>query len=161
MSDNFQTLTIVKNASNQSIAVYCKDYNGDPKTGLVAADISCYIADMSGQYQNVTTRDLTSPNDSHVGGGFIEISATNIPGLYRFDIPDAVFNTDRYAIIYLRCGIGIFTVTGINVADIRYLSSELPSNVLNLVLSKLTANVLNGPKRKWLIRRVRAELQRL
>lgn len=161
MSENFQTLTVAKYSNNQSVAVYCVDSDGNPKTGLLAADVSCFISEMSGQHQSVNVRDLTDLNASHVGGGFIEVSAINVPGLYRFDIPDAVFNADRYVIIYLRCSEGRFTLTGINVADARLLTSELPANVINRVLYRITDKVLSRAQRRRITKIAVAELQRL
>lgn len=41
----------------------------------------------------ITMASLASASAAFSSGGFVEVDATNCPGLYRFDIPDAAFAT--------------------------------------------------------------------
>ena len=63
-------------------------------TGLAKDDL--VYTDMTGSYvrtlaarTNIPMNTLASATAAHTDGGFILIDASNCPGLYRFDIPDA------------------------------------------------------------------------
>src|SRR6185312_1858580 len=78
---------------------------GDPITGL-AFNTSSFTA----YYRKGATGTLTSitlatqtVGGAYSSGGFVEISSTNAPGLYRFDVPDTVIAT---------AGIASVTFTG-------------------------------------------------
>lgn len=73
---------IVKDASDAN--------PGDVKTGLVSADIdnAGYVRDRAAAVTFATSA-LGSASAAHTDGGFIEVSSSIIPGLYRLDIPDA------------------------------------------------------------------------
>tara|TARA_R110000868_G_scaffold347782_1_gene608739 strand:+ start:90 stop:1088 length:999 start_codon:yes stop_codon:yes gene_type:complete len=38
---------------------------------------------------------------AHSDGGFVEVDATNMPGVYRFDLPDAAVASGRSVVVYL------------------------------------------------------------
>ena len=58
-------------------------------TGLTSTDVTAYYWRQGGTPQSITVSDLTNINDAHSDGGWKEADATNMKGLYRFDIPDA------------------------------------------------------------------------
>jgi hypothetical protein len=62
-------------------------------TGLSNTDITAYYWRQGGTATSVTDSALGSVNAAHTDGGFIEVDATNMPGIYRFDIPDAAVAT--------------------------------------------------------------------
>lgn len=65
---------------------------GEPKTGLAFGDISAarYVRQGAAP-ATITPVTLASNSAAHSDGGFVEVDATNMPGLYRFDVPDAAF----------------------------------------------------------------------
>lgn len=63
------------------------------QTGKVAADMTLSYLRQGGTRTSITASDLGSVNASHSDGGVKEIDATNMPGLYRLDIPDAAIAT--------------------------------------------------------------------
>lgn len=68
---------------------------GEPITGLVFSDIetggSASYARLGAARVDLTLITLASASAAHADGGFIEIDATNMPGTYRCDYPDAAF----------------------------------------------------------------------
>lgn len=79
---------IVGDASNAS--------PGDPVTGLLFSDIETG-GSASYMRQGAARVDLTlitqTVAGAHADGGFIEVDATNMPGVYRCDFPDAAYST--------------------------------------------------------------------
>ena len=84
----FAALEVVGGSTNLlfNVSLYATD--GTAKTGLVYSDMTI----------TYTFNDDTSDHDiieatmtmgTHVDGGFIEVDATNSPGLYQFGAPDA------------------------------------------------------------------------
>lgn len=64
---------------------------GEPKTGLTNTDVtSAFYAREAGTPTAITVVSLATVTTPHTDGGFIELDGTNMPGLYRFDLPDAV-----------------------------------------------------------------------
>ena len=45
---------------------------------------------------------LTNANDPWVSGGFIEVSAALLPGVYRYDVPNVVFQTADKAVLMIK-----------------------------------------------------------
>ncbi len=45
----------------------------------------------SGSSRTAISLASQTVNGSWISGGFVEVDATNMPGLYRFDVPDAIF----------------------------------------------------------------------
>jgi hypothetical protein len=64
---------------------------GARKTGLVAANVDCSYTRDGGLRVAITDSDLGAVDAAWSSGGFKEVDATNCPGLYRFDVPNAAF----------------------------------------------------------------------
>lgn len=80
---------------------------GEPKTGLLYTDLtSASYARQGAVRVAITPATLASASAAHADGGFIEVDATNMPGVYRFDPPDAAFATgvDQVVIAVLVAG---------------------------------------------------------
>ncbi len=80
-------LNIYEGSTSQSIQVYLG------QTGLTFnnSNIIVKYAKLNQSSTNVTLANQT-PTGSWVSGGFCEIDSVNIPGYYRFDIPDAALS---------------------------------------------------------------------
>ena len=79
-------LFIVGDASNAS--------PGDPVTGLDETDITTFAYTRERTVETTfAAAALASPSAAHTDGGFEEVDATNAPGLYRVDLPDAAVAT--------------------------------------------------------------------
>lgn len=104
-------------AGNANVVIYmyaqknAADANaGDPKTGLVfnSAGISAsYIRPASARVAIVLVTQTAG--GVHTDGGFVEVEATNCPGLYRLDLPDAAVATGAdYVIIHMKADTTVF-----------------------------------------------------
>ena len=80
---------IVGDASNAS--------PGDPVTGLLFSDIetggSASYMRQGAARTDFSLVTLASASAAHADGGFILVDDTNMPGVYRCDVPDAAFAT--------------------------------------------------------------------
>jgi hypothetical protein len=88
-------LVLVKGDTSQSLYLYIQnDTTGAGKTGLVfnSAGLAAYYVRPLGSATEITlvTQTVTGIYSS---GGFVEVSAANLPGWYRFDPPDAMLAT--------------------------------------------------------------------
>ncbi len=61
------------------------------KTGLLYTDMTGSYSRTRGARVGITMATLASATAAYAEGGFKEIDATNMPGVYRFDLPDAAF----------------------------------------------------------------------
>ena len=63
---------------------------GEPKTGMLFSDLtSASYMRQGGARVAITPITLASASATHADGGFVEVDATNMKGLYRLDLPDA------------------------------------------------------------------------
>lgn len=84
---------IVKGAVDQTVYLSIADSastTGGKKTGIVynAAGLTAYYTRARAAATAITLATQTVTG-AHSDGGFIEVSSTNAPGLYRLDLPDA------------------------------------------------------------------------
>lgn len=90
-------LVYPKGATNRSVIIFIQNStssSGAGLTGLVynTSGLSCYYArpgSASVQISLVTQTVI----GAHTDGGFVEIDSVNLPGMYRLDLPDALFVT--------------------------------------------------------------------
>ena len=81
---NVSTITIAPGSTSQSIELYLG------ATGLTAS-----TAGLSARYNRTRTASVNIPlvartiGQAWISGGFAEVDAVNMPGIYRVDIPDA------------------------------------------------------------------------
>ena len=82
---NASTITIAPGSTSQSIELYLG------ATGLTAstAGLSAYYNRTRSNRVPITLVNLTYMTDSWVSGGFKEVDAATMPGIYRLDLPDA------------------------------------------------------------------------
>lgn len=94
-----------KGATSKTVMAYIQDdsdNDGTGKTGLAynTGSLTAYYVRPGGSATVITlaTQTVTGAWSS---GGFVEVDATNMPGVYRLDVPDAVLATgvDRVYIV--------------------------------------------------------------
>jgi len=91
-------------STSVTVYLWIKDTTtGAGKTGLLynsAGLVASYIRPRTGR--TAITLATQSVTGSWSSGGFVEVDATNMPGLYRFDMPDAALAAgENYAIVQL------------------------------------------------------------
>ena len=114
---------------------------GGGKTGIAfnAAGLTAYYVRPAGSATPITlaTQTVTGAWSS---GGWVEVDATNLPGIYRFDIPNAVFATGvDHAVVMLKGASGMapvsleYQLVGFNPATAWLTSAQTASAVLDAV----------------------------
>lgn len=79
-------------ATKQSLYFMLTDSTtGARKTGLADTVVTGSYARNKGARVAITMANLAASNSVWTSGGWEEVDATNQPGLYRFDVPDAAF----------------------------------------------------------------------
>jgi hypothetical protein len=95
-------------STSQTIDIFVLDSSstiGAGLTGLVfnTAGLTCYFRKGAlGTPTAVTLATLALVTTAWATGGFIAVDATNMPGVYRLDIPNAVIDTAGMVTMYLR-----------------------------------------------------------
>jgi len=79
------------NLTSKSAYFYIVDALGSPLTGLAynSAGASAYYTRSGAAAVAITLATLASASAAWSSGGFKEVDATNAPGLYRLDLPNA------------------------------------------------------------------------
>ena len=91
MSDKFLTTGAVP-AGTTSVSVWIEledTTTGAPTTGKLAANMTCSYWRQGGLRVAITPADLVGVDSVYSAGGVKEVDLTNMPGLYRLDVPDA------------------------------------------------------------------------
>lgn len=111
---------------------------GDPITGLLFSDIetggSASYMRQGAARVDLTLITLASASATHADGGFIEVDATNMPGVYRCDYPDAAWVTGVDQVI---CDLVVAAANNAAVApvliDITDFNLREPTSAANFV----------------------------
>lgn len=90
-------LDIQANSTSHSEYIFIQNSSsttGAGLTGLVfnTASLTAYYAVERGAATAITLVTLASATAAWASGGFIAVDGTNMPGLYRFDVPNALFS---------------------------------------------------------------------
>jgi hypothetical protein len=99
-------LSILAGSTSQTVNIWVQNSTsttGAALTGLVfnSAGLTAYYALSRAAAVSITLATLGAVTSSYSSGGFIEIDATNMPGWYRFDIPDAALASGRFVSLHL------------------------------------------------------------
>lgn len=114
--------------------------DGTEVTGKVAADVTASYWRQGGSRTAISVSDLSAIGDAHSDGGWKQVDATNMPGVYRFDIPDAAFaiNSD-FVVITVKVS-GCFAYTREYAIETQG-SSEVYSRIGAPVGASISADV--------------------
>jgi hypothetical protein len=87
-------LTIPAGATSQSVPIFIQNSGSTTGAGLTGlayntASLTAYYVRTRGAATSITLATLAAATSAWSSGGFKEIDATNMPGWYRLDIPDA------------------------------------------------------------------------
>jgi hypothetical protein len=140
--------------SNRSEYVFVQDSastTGGGKTGIAynAASFTAYyvrppVAGVGGTAVSITLATQTV-SGAYSSGGWVEVDATNLPGIYRFDIPNAVFATGvDHAVVMLKGASGMapvsleYQLTGFNPATSWLTAAQTANAVWDASISGYT-----------------------
>lgn len=127
-------------STSQSIYVEILDSTsttGGRKTGLAynTSSLVAYYVRPGGSATAITLATLAAANSAYSSGGFKEVDATNMPGVYRLDIPDAAIAASAAAVVVtLKGATGMVQVSKEIVLTALDLQTALPSNFATLVI---------------------------
>ena len=77
-------------STNESVLLEIRANNNNPVTGLTYATAGLIVRyTRVGSTPVAITLVTQTVTGAYVSGGFVEVDATNCPGLYRFDLPNA------------------------------------------------------------------------
>lgn len=95
MADKFLDGATVKAGSTSVSMTFQlrKSADNTAETGKVAADLTISYLRQGSTVTDVTETDLAAVNSAYSSGGVKELDATKLPGVYRFDVPDAALAT--------------------------------------------------------------------
>ena len=122
-------IPIYAGLTSQSIDVFIPDSassTGGGKTGLAynTASLSAhYRKGATGSTTAITLATLANAQAAYSSGGFIEIDATNQPGMYRLDLPNAAVDTAGLVHVMLKGASGMAPV------PVRIDCRAVPANV--------------------------------
>lgn len=89
--------------TDQTIDIFIQDDAGAPATGLAynTSGLTCYYR--KGATGSATQLSLATQTvgGAHSDGGFVEIHATNMPGVYRLDLSDTIIAAEGHVTIYV------------------------------------------------------------
>lgn len=101
-------LLVQSGKTNYTVQIFIQDstsLTGAGLTGLAAADLTCYRSwvetDNDVVSAQISLSDLTALTDAHSDGGIFEVDATNLPGLYRLDLPDNIFGASIWSSVVM------------------------------------------------------------
>jgi hypothetical protein len=102
-------LAIKKASTDVTTYVFIQD--SSKTTGVGLAGLAYNTTDLVASYvrplgtrQALTLATLAAADSAHSDGGFKEIDATNMPGVYRLDLPDAVCATGVPSVVVMLKG---------------------------------------------------------
>jgi hypothetical protein len=101
-------LDVLKDKTDVTVYVQILDASkggGEGLTGLVynSANLVCYYVRPLGSATALTLATQTVTG-AHSDGGFIEVSSSNMPGLYRLDLSDAICATGVDSVVVMLKG---------------------------------------------------------
>lgn len=100
-------MQIKAGATDQTIYVFIADSSVNTGAGLTGlayntASLVAYYVNNRGSATQITLATLAAANSAHADGGFKEVDATNMPGVYRLDLPDAAVASGNQCIVILK-----------------------------------------------------------
>ena len=127
--------TIKTDATNVSLYVYFVDDDGgtapgEPTTGKLFSDIetggSASYMRQGAARVDFALITLASASATHADGGFILVDDTNMPGLYRVDVPDGAF------------------LTGVDFVIVQMVMDSSNNSIMRPLLVSLTETVVEA-----------------
>ena len=101
-------LALKKASTDVSVYLFAQDSSKTTGVGLAGlayntASLTAYYVRPLGSAAQITLATQTVTG-AHSDGGFVEVDATNMPGVYRLDLPDAVCATGVNSVVVMLKG---------------------------------------------------------
>jgi hypothetical protein len=137
---------MIPGSTSQSVHVFIQDSTSTTGAGLTGlayntGSLTAYYSRTRGAATSITLATLAAANSAYSSGGFKEIETSNMPGLYRFDIPDACLASGVRAVTIMLKGAA-------NMAPVTLeIDLGLVGNIWDEVLTAPTHNIANSAGR--------------
>lgn len=132
-----RTQPIVNGSTSKSVFIYIQAASGLPATGLAydTADLLASYAGTKLARVAITLADLAAITTAWASGGFKEVDATNMPGWYRLDVPNAALAlaADEVVVTIIKDGVAagatIIPIPAITVGTVEAKLDIVDGNV--------------------------------
>lgn len=129
-------LLIPKGQTSKLVQIFIQDSSvatGAGRTGLAfnTAGLTCYYRRNGGSVTAITLATMTL--GTWVSGGFVQVDATNMPGLYEFGIPNAVLASGADDVVIMFKGASNMVPVPVEIQ----LASFNPNDAVRLGLTAL------------------------
>lgn len=142
---------VAESASSQKWLIKILDStatNGAGKTGLAfnTAGLTCYY--MNGNIPASVAVSLVTITTfgTYVSGGFKEVDATNMPGVYEFHPPNAAFNSTQSSVVFVFKGAAGMSETFVSAiqtsVNLNASTADIRANVTTMAANVLTATAI-------------------
>ncbi|MBN1126926.1 MAG: hypothetical protein JXA82_18130 [Sedimentisphaerales bacterium] len=134
-------LSLASGSTSKSVCLFISQSDGNGLTGLAynTSGLTCYYVRLGSAAVSVTLATQTVTG-AYGSGGFVEIDSTNMPGVYRFDIPNAALVSGAETVIIMLRGAANMVPV---VMEIQLNMPVLLANVSHTIVS-LTVNNPSG-----------------
>jgi len=128
--------------TDYTVLVLIRDTAGAPKTGMtyLSAGLDmCYVRVETDNDVVLTAgaSEVTTLTGVHVDWGFVEVDATNSPGIYKLDIPDGVFASGAWsAVVSIIC-------TGCDPVHLEFVLSTYDLDDIKTAVDALVGDALS------------------
>jgi hypothetical protein len=121
---------IYAGSTSQTVRFFVQDTSSTAGAGLTglthsSSGLTCYYSKGIGAATSITLASQTATG-AYTSGGFCAVDGTNMPGLYRLDLPDAVVDTEAEVIVMLRGAANMAPVA------IRITAKKLQANAVTV-----------------------------
>src|SRR5688572_2047348 len=118
-------VAIKKASTDVTVYVFIQDTSsasGAGLTGLVfnSAGLTCYYVRPLAAAAQLTLATLAAATSAHSDGGFKEVDATNMPGIYRLDLSDAIVATGVNSVVVMLKGATNMLATVLEIELVAY-----------------------------------------
>lgn len=140
--------SIKKGAASQSVYFEFLDSTsttGGRKTGLAynTSSLTAYYVRNQGSAVAITLATLAAANSAFSSGGFKEVDSTNMPGVYRLDVPDAAFAAGAESVVITMRGATGMAQASLEIALVDNTAADIIANT-NDIQTRLPAALVSG-----------------
>ena len=134
-------ISIYAGLTGQTVDVFLQDSSSTTGAGLTGltyntSGLTCYYRKGSTGTATAITLASQTVGGAWTSGGFVEISAANMPGVYRLDLPDAAVDSAGFVTLFLT------GATNLAPLPIRVDCRAIPAAVKSMAANTVTASAL-------------------
>jgi len=138
-------LALKKGSTDVSVYLFAQDSSKTTGAGLTGlayntASLTAYYVRPLGSATQITLATQTVTG-AHADGGFVEVSSTNMPGVYRLDLPDAVCASGVPSVVVMLKGAANLAPV---LLEIQLTDFDLNDATPNVSVSDIAADAIDA-----------------